>query len=177
MPTEPTDFEKAFEAHAPFVWRSLARLGVQERDLEDVCQVVFLVVLRRLPSFEGRSSLRTWIYGICRGVAANHRRRAAHQRELPAQDVVELAGDHALDSSALDALLARESRALLEALLAQLPEAQREVLVLYEIEELTASEIAEALECPQNTVFSRLYAARAAIAHALKRLRAQRKVA
>jgi RNA polymerase sigma-70 factor (ECF subfamily) len=177
MPTEPTDFEKAFEAHAPFAWRSLARLGVPERDLEDVCQEVFVVVLKRLPSFEGRSALRTWIYGICRGVAANHRRRVSHQRELPAQDVVELAGDHAQDASALDALLARESRALLEALLAQLPEAQREVLVLYEIEELTAVEIAEALDCPQSTVFSRLYAARAAIANALKRLRAQRKVA
>lgn len=177
MPNDPSEFERAFEAHTPFVWRSLARLGVAERDLEDVCQEVFMVVLSKLATFEGRSSLRTWIYGICRGVAANHRNRAMHAREVPAQDTIDLATDGASDDAAFRALAARESRELLHVLLARLPEEQREVLVLYEIEELTMREIAEALECSPNTAFSRLYAARAAVAAALKRLRAQRRVA
>jgi len=177
VPEEPTAFERIFETHAGFVWRSLARLGIADRDLEDVCQEVFVVVLRRLSSFEHRSSLRTWIYGICRGTAANHRNRAAHAREVPAQDVIDVAGGAASDAAAFDALAAGQSRALREALLMRLPEEQREVLVLYEIEELTMREIAQALECSQNTAYSRLYAAREAVAAALKRLRAQRRVA
>lgn len=176
MAPPPHDFDQAFAEHAPFVWRSLARLGIPERDLEDVCQEVFVVVHRRLAGFEQRSSLRTWIYGICRGVAANHRNRAGNAREVPVQSAVELAAD-ASDHGALRALEANESRALLEALLAKLPDEQREVLVLYEIEELTMREIAGALECSPSTGFSRLYAARAAIAAELKRLRARRRVA
>ena len=75
------DFERIFAEHSAFVWRVLARHGVRERDLEDVCQEVFVVVFKNLAQFEGRSSMNTWIYGICRRVAANYRGRAAHRRE------------------------------------------------------------------------------------------------
>ena len=59
-----------FREYAPFVWRGLRRLGVPECDVEDVCQEVFVVVHRKLGDFEGRSSLRTWIYGICARTAS-----------------------------------------------------------------------------------------------------------
>lgn len=172
MPAQ-SDFDALFTQHADFAWRSLARMGIPERDLEDVCQEVFVIVFKRFASFEQRSSLKTWIYGICRGLAANHRRKSSNAREVPAQGVVDLSSDEAAER----ALATREQRALIEALLARLPDEQREVFVLYEIEELTMREIAEALELSQNTAFSRLYAARASIDAACKRLRAQRRVA
>jgi len=61
--TEGADFAEIFRAHAPRVWRALRRLGVREADVEDLCQEVFVVVHRKLPAFEGRSALSTWIYG------------------------------------------------------------------------------------------------------------------
>ena len=71
----PHDLAAIFREHAPYVWRVLRRMGVREADVEDVTQEVFVVVHRRLPEFEGRSAMRTWIYGICLRVASDHRRR------------------------------------------------------------------------------------------------------
>jgi RNA polymerase sigma-70 factor, ECF subfamily len=178
QPASP-DFERVFEDHSAFVWRVLARHGVQERDLEDVCQEVFLVVFKGLPQFAGRSSLRTWLYGICRRVAANHRRLAVHRREALVAAPHEAAPEAACggEGEAFEAFAHKQSLSLLDALLSRLPAEQREVFVLYEIEELTMREVAEALECSPNTAFSRLYAAREALAAALKRLRARRRVA
>ena len=76
-------------AYGPFVFRVLRHQGVPERLLEDLSQEVFIVVLRRLDSFERRSTLRTWIYGICVRVASNHRRRAHVRRERPVSELPE----------------------------------------------------------------------------------------
>ena len=51
------------------MWRALQRHGVPERELADACQEVFLVVHRREAIFEGRSSVRSWLYGIALRVA------------------------------------------------------------------------------------------------------------
>ena len=72
-----------FDEHARYVWRTLRHLGVADADLEDVCQEVFVTVHRKLPEFEGRSKLRTWLYGICLRVASDYRRRAYVRRERP----------------------------------------------------------------------------------------------
>ncbi len=58
-----------------------ATLGVAEADIEDVCQEVFITVHRKLSEFEGRSALRTWLYGISLRVASDYRRRAYVRRE------------------------------------------------------------------------------------------------
>src|SRR4051812_1143348 len=78
---------EVFREHAPFVWRALRRLGVREADVEDACQEVFVVVHRRLADFEGRSSVRTWVYGICVRVASDWRKRAHVRREIVTDDV------------------------------------------------------------------------------------------
>ena len=171
------EFEPLFAQHAGFVWRVLGRYGVPERDLEDVCQEVFVVVFKSLPQFEGRSSVKTWLYGICRRVAANYRKRAVHRREQPVERVMETAGERTSEGDAFDALAGKQSLALLHGLLVALPAEQRDVFELYEIEELTMREVAEILDCSQNTAFSRLYAARRELEHGIKRLRAKRRVA
>src|SRR6188768_4247016 len=72
-----------FDEHARYVIRTLRHLGIQEADVEDVAQEVFVTVHRKLAEFEGRSKLRTWLYGICLRVASDHRRRAYVVRERP----------------------------------------------------------------------------------------------
>ena len=161
-------FATVYDDHVKFVWRVLGRLGVAHPDLEDVCQEVFIVVHRRLGDFEGRSSLRTWIYGIALRCASDHRRRAA-RRQPSAAPVAEVA----LASSQLEDLDAREARATLERLLELLNPEKREVFVLFELEELSMAEITALVGCPLQTGYSRLHAARATVAAAASRMRAK----
>src|SRR6478752_2372990 len=71
-----------FDHYAAFVWRTLKYQSIAERDLDDVSQEVFLVIFRKLPEFEGRGTIRAWIYWICVRVAADYRKRAHHRHEV-----------------------------------------------------------------------------------------------
>ncbi len=161
------EFRAIFHAHAPFVWRVLRRLGVAESDVEDVAQETFLVVHRRLADFEGRSQLRTWIYGICIRVASDHRRRAHVRREQATDRPPERVGSAPQPKE----LEQRQARALLDAALARLDDDKRAVFVLFEIEEVPMKEVAEALGCPLQTAYSRLHAARRELRTSLAMLR------
>jgi RNA polymerase sigma-70 factor, ECF subfamily len=156
-----------FRELAPYVWRVLRRLGVREADIEDVCQEVFVVVHRRLGDFEGRSSKKTWIYGIAVRTASDYRKRASHRREV----ATETPPDQLSQDDPHDALAARQARAMLDRLLAELDDDKRAVFVLYEIEELAMNEVAEALGCPLQTAYSRLHAARAKMTERAAKLR------
>ena len=57
-------FEETYRTHFAFVWRTVRRLGVADSSVEDVTQDTFLVVHRRLASFNGKSSLKSWLFGI-----------------------------------------------------------------------------------------------------------------
>jgi len=156
-----------FDDHARYIIRTLRHLGVREADVEDVAQEVFVTVHRKLPEFEGRSKLRTWLYAICLRVASDHRRRAYVVRERatdnPPVDTGERTGDEA------DTTL--ESRAFVQELLGELDDDKRAVLVLYEIEGLTMREVAEVIGCPLQTAYSRLHAARDLLRAAWERSR------
>lgn len=155
-PRPPLDVSTVFRENLPFVFRALRRLGVAEADVDDVCQEVFLVVLRKLGEFEGRSQLRTWIYGICVRTTSDYRKRAPRRREVLTDEPPEGATSH----GPLDAATASQARDLLDRILACLDDDKRAVFVLYEIEELPMNEVAQALECPLQTAYSRLHAAR-----------------
>lgn len=165
-------FQQIFEQHSSFVSRSLRRHGVPDRELDDACQEVFLVVFRRLPEFEGRSSLRTWIYAIAVRVALGLRRKAFMRREL----LQEHTAEPTAPNDVLDGYAQREAARWLERALAELPSPKRAVFVLYELEELTVAEAANALGVPENTALYRLYGARKALASSLRKreLRATR---
>ena len=157
IPVAPrVDVADLFHEHAPFVWRLLRRLGVAERDVPDVTQEVFVVVHRNLPGFEGRSSTRTWVYGICIRAAADYRKRAHVRREVPNGDVPE----RAIPASQEHALDLERARQLLDRLLDELDPDKRAVYVLFEIEQLSMEEVAAAVGCPTQTAYSRYYAAR-----------------
>lgn len=162
----PVTSQELFREHASFVWRVLRRLGVREADVEDVCQDVFVAVHRQLPSFEGRSKARTWIYTIARRRAADYRAAAARRREVAGGDEALWVEQAALAPGADQKVERAQTRALLDRLLDGLDDDKREVFVLYEIEELGMREVAEIVGCPVQTGYSRLHAARAELRRA-----------
>lgn len=164
----PLAFEAVYAAHFRGVWRTLHRLGVGRSQLDDAAQDVFVVVYRRFGEFDGRS-LRGWLYAIAVRVASDYRRRPWQRRSVPLTDVVV---DSAPDPARASEL--SESVRLLHDLLAELPDEQRVVFVLGELEQLTAPEIAKALELNLNTVYSRQRAARARFEAGLTRSRSRR---
>src|SRR4051812_30962026 len=76
------EFRALYEAHVAFVWRCLRRLGIREADLMDMTQKVFLTAFVKLPGFEGRAALTTWLFGICQRLASDYRRSAPIRREI-----------------------------------------------------------------------------------------------
>ena len=163
-PPSAQDFARLFVSEAPRVLRVLRRLGVRDADVEDVAQEVFLVVHRRAAEFRGESSLRTWIYGIAVRSALGHRRRK-HVRTS-----VELSVEPAIDADQPAAVERAQAREVLRGAIARLPEGPREVFVLYELEELSMRDVANALEVPLATAYTRLYAARSALRGMLDQL-------
>lgn len=168
----PADLAAVYDAHADFVWRSLRRLGVPEADAPDALQEVFVVVFRKLATFEGRSALTTWLFGICLRVAADRRRKASVRYERADGDqAAEQMGDGRPDAE--ESATRTESLRLLEAALDKLDPDQRTVFVLFELEELTAAVIATMLGIPQGTVMSRLRLAREAFRREIARFQAR----
>lgn len=164
------DFTRVYDEHFAFVWRSLRRLGVPDRLLDDAAQDVFIVVHRRLAEFEGRSSIKSWLFGIARRVAHDHRRRVGRKERT--EELRETTADPRGATPAHDAERAEAVRALHE-ILASLDDDKREVFVLAELEQMTVPEIAEAIGVNLNTVYSRLRAARLAFDAAVARRHAQ----
>lgn len=158
-------FERVYREHGDFVWRCLQRLGVPEADRFDLLQEVFLIVERKLPSFEARSTLSTWLYGIALRVASGQRRRVARRRESS----MESAADAAAPGTPEAQLECRQLAARLNSILDRLPLDKRAVFVMFEMEELTCDEIAEIIGVPVGTVHSRLHHARKLFERALER--------
>jgi RNA polymerase sigma-70 factor (ECF subfamily) len=163
-------FTQVFAENAPYVWRALRRLGVREADVEDVCQEVFLVVHRRLDDFEGRASIRTWLYGICLRAAASYRRRPHRLRE----EIASTPPEESIPAPQDDDLERKRALARLDVALDELDDDKRAVFVLYELEQLSMAEIAEATGCPVQTAYSRLHAARRLVEASLSRAQQER---
>ena len=169
-PSDPrTDTASVFREHAAYAWRVLRRLGVHESDVEDVCQEVFVVIHRRLAEFEGRSAVRTWVYGICVRTASDYRKRAHRRREI----VTDAPPERVASGDPHEDLATRQKRQMLDDILAELDDDKRAAFVLYEIESLPMNDVAEALGCPVQTAYSRLHAARALVTASARRRREQ----
>jgi RNA polymerase sigma-70 factor (ECF subfamily) len=167
---ELLSFEAIYDRYADFVWRSLRRLGLDETAAEDGLQDVFLVVHRRLDDFEGRSSIKTWLFGIAIGIVRNHRRT---QRRKGTDQVVEDALERIVAEGEPPDEQAERARAvrLLYTLLDALDDDKRVVFVMAELEQMRGPEIAAATGINLNTVYSRLNAAKADFERAVTRWR------
>jgi RNA polymerase sigma-70 factor, ECF subfamily len=164
-------FAEVHRDHARFVWLALQRLGIWPRDLDDTFQEVFLVVHRRLHTFDGSSHMRSWLHGICVHVASDYRRRAHRRRETLTDDLLGLGG--ATQGKSPEELVAvGEERQQLRRVLDSMPPEKRAVFVMFEIDGLPCHEIGECLGVPVGTVYSRIHAARKEFLRAVKRVRA-----
>jgi RNA polymerase sigma-70 factor, ECF subfamily len=159
--------ERLYREHFEFVWRNARRLGCSDDWLDDAVHEIFLVATRRLPEFEGRSSERTWLFAIAfRIVQRMQRDRARGRRQLEryVSEQPPARGDAEREAQAAE---------YLRHLLLALPEAQRAIVILAELEGFTTAEIAESLSVPRGTVDSRLRAARIALSRVIARDRSR----
>jgi RNA polymerase sigma-70 factor (ECF subfamily) len=170
VPYKP-EFQALYRDHCAFVWRMLRRLGVPPANVADATQDVFVVIHRRLAFLRSSEVARSWVYGIVARVARDHRRTLRRKGLSAATDPDTLVD--AGKSNAHDQLEQREAVALLDRLLETLSDKEREVLVLIELEQMTAAEIAEAIGTNINTVYTRLRAARRNFERAMARHRAR----
>jgi RNA polymerase sigma-70 factor (ECF subfamily) len=157
---EALDFTSVYRAEFAFVMTWLRALGIPASDREDVAQEVFLVVRRKLISFDG-GNLRGWLYRITQRTASDHRRRvwfrsllwraspeAGERLPCPSDGPPELY-EH------------KEAAHRLERLIAGLDEKLRVAFWLFEIEGNSAQEIAAIVGVTEATVWTRVYRARA----------------
>lgn len=146
------------------------RLGSRSLWVEDVAQDVFLQVHRKAQSFEGRSTFKTWLFGVALNVCRDHlrrERRVIHSSTIEREDDAALA---AVPCESLDplAMLERAEReALIREAIERLTPASRIVLQLRDWEDMSYDEIADVLAVPVGTVRSRLHNARARLAQEL----------
>jgi RNA polymerase sigma-70 factor (ECF subfamily) len=148
------DLDALYTANAPFIGRVLIRLVGNGAHIDDLIQETFIIAFRKRHTFDGRSAPRTWLYGIAARLAMRHRRGAG--RWLRAVGLfaaepprVEPGPDRELERA--------HAAAQVRAALDRLPFKQREVFVLYELEELDGQAIAELLAIPVGTVWTRLH--------------------
>ncbi len=165
-------FEAIYERYFDFVWAMARRFGIAPEAMDDVVQEVFMVVHAKLHTLERPESARSWLYGIVRRKASGHRRSRGGDRLVNGVNLEDLP---ALDGMLSPADLAEQNDEVrrLCLLLQGIEPVKREIFIMAELEEFTCPEIAEALDVPLNTVYSRLRHAREAFDVVLARHKAR----
>jgi RNA polymerase sigma-70 factor (ECF subfamily) len=167
----PQRVRQVVDTYFDFIWRSLRRLGVQEANVDDAAQQVFVVAANKLAGVPTTGE-RGFLFAIALRVAADERRTRRRRPEIaidesqrePA-DIVPLA-DELIEQ--------RQARELIDRMLESMPLDLRTVFVLFEMEDMTTAAIADLLELPMGTVASRLRRAREAFQEEISRFKARR---
>lgn len=175
----PRDFREVYESRFHDVLRWIRAMGGRDEDLDDLAQEVFIIVRRKLESFDGQN-LNGWLYRITQRTVRDYR-RAAWFRNLLARKRV---GDHELALLKLvepgrgpaEEQELREAQLALRIILDRMREKHRTAFVLFEIEGYTGEEIAELQGAPVATIFTRLYHARREFAAIVKQLNKERRL-
>jgi RNA polymerase sigma-70 factor (ECF subfamily) len=153
-----------YDRYAPLIHRFTAALGVPAEEREDAAQDIFIAVFRSLRHFRGEAQLSTWIYRI----AARHAIRLGRRRRM--RETMRVVMLKERPQPEIDPSERSTRLATLDRLLAKLAPKKRTVLVLFEVEGLSAKEISDVVGCPENTVWSRLHHARAEMIRAARRM-------
>jgi RNA polymerase sigma-70 factor (ECF subfamily) len=170
-------WNQILQAHGPAISALIYQQGFAgEKD--DLLQDIFLLLCRRIDSFRGDSSLKTWIFRVAINHLNNYRLRVHGKRKLELSES-QLGGEDEEESISLDDLSADQSPSpdrLLErqlvqetvfAALADIVEEVRTAVILRDLNELSYKEIADIMSIPEGTVKSRVARGRAALAKAL----------
>jgi RNA polymerase sigma-70 factor, ECF subfamily len=156
----PLEFDAVYTNHFHHVARWARALGGLSADIDDLTQDVFLVVRRKLGSFDG-PSLPAWLYGITRKTVSDYRRRAFMRRLLGGMiRSAEVSPEPHANADATDSYERLEARQLMVRVLEQMSDVRKTAFVLFEIEGYSGEEIAELEQIPLATVYTRLHHAR-----------------
>ena len=163
--------ERLLARHQRRVYRFGLKMCRDPQDAQDVLQDTLLAVARGVKDFRGASSVSTWLYTIARSFCIKKRRRS---RFAPAEEA-SLEGESATEVRQIadtargpdESLAGRQIEAALEKAIGDLAPMYREVLVLRDVEGLTAAEVAEVLGLTIEAVKSRLHRARVAVRQAV----------
>lgn len=176
---EPRDFREVYEARFHDVLRWARAMGGREEDLDDLAQEIFIIVRRKLSSFDGQN-LNGWLYRITQRTVRDYRRAAwfrnllarkkVHDHEGVLLKLVEPRRGPAEEQEL------REAQRSLRLILGRMREKHRAAFVLFEIEGYTGEEIAALQDTPVATVFTRLYHARREFAAIVKQLNKERRL-
>jgi RNA polymerase sigma-70 factor, ECF subfamily len=158
------DIDELYRRHAPAVARWAARLGGPGVEVQDVVQDVFVVARRRLQRFDGSANITTWLFRTTERIVLAARRKA-HRRAWLSRTPSDLApaGPRSRPTP-LEAVERDELAGIVYRLLDRLPERQRQVLILFEMEGLSTAEIASLTGSLIPTVRVQLHRARARLA-------------
>lgn len=164
-------FAELMKTYSTPIYSYLYRCGVPRAERDDLFQEIFCKVHRAAPTFDANRPLRPWLFTITINTVRNHFKRERREKVVQFPTYTEIEVDAREDQHA--SLEAREVARWLEDQLDQLPEPQRQILLLCRVEQLPQKEVAEILDLPVNTVKTHLHRARLHIARALARHRAQ----
>lgn len=155
----------AYRLEFDYLSRTLARLGAAAVDVEDLAHQVFLVLHRKWPEYDPKRPLRPYLFGIAFRVVAAHRRQRQREVSLELDELVS-------PTPQPDQLLsnARARQVVLQAL-GHVALPRRAVLILHDLDEIPMRTIADALEIPLFTAYSRLRKARKEFESAVRALR------
>jgi RNA polymerase sigma-70 factor (ECF subfamily) len=162
----PLTLEDVYRDHFDFVFRQAARLGGPGIDAEDAAQEVFMVVARKLETFDSTSLITTWLYGITLNVVRSLRRRARIRRLFELGQTEERKSDVPVRS--VDRAEVLDAHRIAYAILDKLAPKKREAFILAEFEGLSCEEIASLTGSRTETVWSRLHYARKEFAERLE---------
>lgn len=159
-------FRRLFDTHADYVMKSLRRLGVRPGDVEDLTHEVFFAVLTRWSAYDADRPPRPWLFAFALRVASAYRQSAYIRRVTFEGEGAEPVRAHTAEHLFSE----RQEVQLVYRALDTLDDDKRIVFTMFELDERTAADIAAELGISQNTIFSRLRAAREEFAAAVKRL-------
>src|SRR6202451_1903058 len=170
---EEPAFEELVRRHQQRVFALVGGILRRPEDVEDVAQQVFLKGYLGIKRFEQRAAVSTWLYKIAVNECWDYLRKKkvrplVYEADLSEEQVSRLDGVVSADQPASSSDRA-EARDLLERMMEKLPEQDRELLVLKEVEGFSVQELAEILDLNVNTVKVRLFRARARLMDVYRR--------
>lgn len=158
---EPYAIDWLYREFGRTVLNWVIRLGGPGLDAPDVAHDVFATAIRRLDAWQPESPIAPWLFGVTRRVVANARRRAKFRRFFGLESAPVLAEP---GPGPDEAAVQRWRRVRVQIALDRLSDAHREIIVLTDLDERPAGEVAAILGIPVGTVYSRVHAARKALA-------------
>ncbi|HEY0715970.1 MAG TPA: sigma-70 family RNA polymerase sigma factor [Polyangia bacterium] len=167
------DVGALYRAHAAAVARWARRFGGLQVDAEDIVQEVFLLAKRRLRHWEPGAKITTWLFRATEKIARRARRRLRLRSFFLSAFGLNVSRTTSPGPSALDRMISDDTCRRVYAVLDQLPERYRRVLILFEIEGLSTQQIADLVGVPQPTVRVWLFRARARFAELAPGLRSE----